>query len=224
MSNLVVVVNAAKDITAKLEEEKKSKTEEYNNLITSLETEYKQTTEELKKQYETEANNLKITHDRENEEYNYKQKRDREIINNKWEDEKNTREKVLSQKEEETNKALEEAKINLECTKELEKKVDEIPELIAKEYERGKKEKEDELTKDHKFEIELLKKDFQNTIDRQSDKIESLNEEIKKVTDNNKLLQNKLDKAYNQIKDMATKTVEATGGVKILGNNQQEKI
>ena len=32
-------------------------------------------------------------------------------------------------------------------------------------------------------------------------------------------LQEKLDQAYNQIKEMATKTVEATGGVKILGNN-----
>ncbi len=32
-------------------------------------------------------------------------------------------------------------------------------------------------------------------------------------------LQQKLDQAYIQIKDMATKTVEATGGVKILGNN-----
>lgn len=137
---------------------------------------------------------------------------------------KKIQEKKLYLKKKKSKKALEEVKKNLEHTKELEKKVDEIPELLAKEYERGKKEKETELTKDHKFEIEILKKDFQNTIDRQSDKIESLNEEIKKVTDNNKLLQDKLDKAYNQIKDMATKTVEATGGVKILANNQQEKI
>ena len=35
-------------------------------------------------------------------------------------------------------------------------------------------------------------------------------------------MQNKLDQAYNQIKEMATKTVEATGGVKILGNNTSE--
>ena len=34
--------------------------------------------------------------------------------------------------------------------------------------------------------------------------------------------QEKLDQAYNQIKEMATKTVEATGGVKILGNNGNE--
>ena len=33
------------------------------------------------------------------------------------------------------------------------------------------------------------------------------------------IMQEKLDQAYNQIKEMATKTVEATGGVKILENN-----
>ena len=31
-----------------------------------------------------------------------------------------------------------------------------------------------------------------------------------------------MDKAYVEIKELATKTVEATGGVKILGNNQSE--
>ena len=35
-------------------------------------------------------------------------------------------------------------------------------------------------------------------------------------------LQLKLDQSYNQIKEMATKTVEATGGVKILGNNSND--
>ena len=68
----------------------------------------------------------------------------------------------------------------------------------------------------------MLKKDFQNTIDRQNDKIESLKEELEKVNTEKEALQNKLDQAYHQIKEMATKTVEATGGVKILGNNSNE--
>lgn len=35
-------------------------------------------------------------------------------------------------------------------------------------------------------------------------------------------MQNKLDQAYSQIKEMATKTVEATGGLKILANNSND--
>ena len=42
---------------------------------------------------------------------------------------------------------------------------------------------------------------------------------VTKVNAEKQAMQAKLDEAYNQIKEMATKTVEATGGVKILGNN-----
>ena len=35
-------------------------------------------------------------------------------------------------------------------------------------------------------------------------------------------LQEKLDKAYVEIKELATKTVEANGGVKIIGNHQND--
>ena len=117
---------------------------------------------------------------------------------------------------------LEEAEAKVEHIKELENKVEEIPTLLQTEYEKGKKEATSEIQKENKYTIELLKKDFQNTIDRQNDKIESLKEELQKTNTEKESLQNKLDQAYNQIKEMATKTVEATGGVKILGNNSND--
>lgn len=58
--------------------------------------------------------------------------------------------------------------------------------------------------------------------------LEALNEaleiekELQKSNIEKESMQNKLDQAYNQIKEMATKTVEATGGVKILGNSATE--
>ena len=222
LNNLVVVVNAGKDYMAELENNKKIKTEELNNSIKELEEQYKIKKEELEKEYESRAKELKLQRDRETEEYNYKTKREREIANNKWEDEKLERENILSKKEEEVTELLEDAESKAEHIKELEDKVNEIPTLLDKEYARGRKEAIAELEKDHKFETELLKKDFQNTIDRQNDKIESLKEEVQKSNEEKKSLQEKLDLSYNQIKEMATKTVEATGGVKILGNNQNE--
>ena len=51
-----------------------------------------------------------------------------------------------------------------------------------------------------------------------------MQEETNKVNSEKIALQEKLDKAYEEIKDMATKTVESTGGVKILGNNNDSKI
>ena len=222
LSNLVVIINAGKDYMANLENEKNSKTEKINNDIKELEEEYSNKKEELEKEYEIKAKTLKLERDRENEEYNYKLKRDREIANNKWEDEKNEREKILAEREEKAKALLEEAEAKVEHIKELENKVEEIPTLLQTEYEKGKKEATSEIQKENKYTIELLKKDFQNTIDRQNDKIESLKEELQKTNTEKESLQNKLDQAYNQIKEMATKTVEATGGVKILGNNSND--
>ena len=220
--NLVAVVNAGKDYMAKLEDNKKKKTDELNEQIKELEAEYKLKQETLEKEYENKAKSLKTERDREVEEYNYKIKREREISNNKWEDEKAKRELELAKKEDDVATLLEEAEKNAEHLKELEEKVNDIPSLLEKEYARGRKEATAEVEKENKYATELLKKDFQNTIDRQNDKIESLKEEVTKANDEKTSLQEKLDQAYNQIKEMATKTVEATGGVKILGNNNNE--
>ncbi len=222
LNNLVVAVNAGKDYMAKLENEKKIKTEELNNSIKELEEQYKIRKEELEKDYEIKAKKLKLEREREIEEYNYKIKREREINNNNWEDEKAERENNLAKRETEVTELLKEAESNVEHIKELESKVDEIPLLLEKEYAKGRKEAISELEKEHKYGTELLKKDFQNTIDRQTDKIESLKEEVEKLNAERSSLQEKLNQSYNQIKEMATKTVESTGGVKILGNNAND--
>lgn len=222
LSDLVVVVNGAKDLMNKLDEDKKNKTLEINSLITSLEEEYSKKNDEIKKSYEEEVKSLKLQRDREAEEYNYNLKREREISNNKWEDEKKIREKKLADSEAEVKRSLDEIKENTEHVKDLEKQVAGIPDLLVKEYEKGKKEVSTLLNKEHKYEIDLLSKDFQSKIDRQADKIESLESEINKALELNNSLQERLDKAYAQIKEMATKTVEATGGVKIIGNSQNE--
>ena len=223
LSNLVIVVNAGKEYMLQLENDKKVKTDELNNSLKELEETYKNRKEELEKEYEINSKNLKLQRDREIEEYTYKTKRDREIDSNKWEDEKLKRENELAKREEEAIKMLDDAKANAEYIKNLETKVDEIPTLLEKEYARGRKEVTSELEKEYKYETELLKKDFQSTIDRQTDKIETLQLELEKYNNEKVALQEKLDNAYAQIKDMATKTVESTGGVKILGNNSNDR-
>ena len=220
--NLTLVMNAGKEALAELEKEKDVATKDLEEKIKNLENDYKVKMETLNKEYELKTKNLKIERDREEEEYNYKIKRDRIISNNEWEDEKKNRETVLKTMEEETKKTLEEVKNKESLLKELQTKVDDIPNLLLKENDKTKKEVTNELEKEYKYSTELLKKDYQNTIDRQNDKIEALQEELAKAYTLNSSLQDKIDKAYLQIKELASKTVEANGGVKILGNSQVE--
>ena len=220
--NLTLVMNAGKEALAELEKEKDVATKDLEEKIKNLENDYKVKMETLNKEYELKTKNLKIERDREEEEYNYKIKRDRIISNNEWEDEKKNRETVLKTMEEETKKTLEEVKNKESLLKELQTKVDDIPNLLIKESDKTRKEVTNELEKEYKYSTELLKKDYQNTIDRQNDKIEALQEELAKAYTLNSSLQDKIDKAYLQIKELASKTVEANGGVKILGNSQVE--
>lgn len=219
LNDLTLVVNTHKDMVRSLEEKEKVKTLELNEKLKKLEGEFSEKEEEVKKNYDKLIRNMKLERDREVEEYNYKLKRDREIDNNKWLDEKNKRLSDIKLKEEETNKLLLSAKENEKRFSELEEEVSKIPDLLVSEYSRGAKDKEKELSKDFKFEKDLLISEYKNTIDRQNDKIESLSLEIERLNAMNKELQVKMDKAYSELKDIATRTVEANGSVRILGNN-----
>ena len=223
LSNLTLAVNASKDIITELEDRKKRETIKIEGEIKDLEEEFNRKSKELSKEYDLKSQSLKVERERETEEYEYKIKRERELDKNAWEDEKKIREANLKAKEEEANKLLIDAKEKEKYIAELETKVADIPNLLIKEYEKGKKEVTSELEKEHKYQIELLKKDYQNTIDRQNDKIESLNLEIEKANALNASLQEKMDKAYLELKELATKTVEANGEVKIIGSNNQSE-
>ena len=222
LNSLTLVINAGKDCISEIENKKAKEEETLNISIKNLENEFKKKNEELTSEYELKAKTLKLERERELEEYNYKLKREREINNNKWEDEKLLREKVLKEKEDEIEKTLSDVKLKEGNLNDLEKRVNEIPELLEKEYLRGKKEVTLELEKEHKYSTELLKKDYQNIIDRQNDKIESLKEELAKTNKLNEELQDRIAKAYVEMKELATKTVESNGSVKIIGNNQSD--
>lgn len=222
LQNITLVINAGKDCMAQNENENKIKTEELNNEIDTLEKNFKQKNIDLQKEYDNTSKILKIEREREKEEYNYTVKREREIENNKWTDEKQERGIKLAKIEEEAKKLLKEAMEKVEYIKEMELKVNEIPKLLQKEYERGKNEITKELQREHEHQLALSKKDYENTKNRLDDKVQSLTQELAKSIALSGLLQEKLDNSYVEIKELATKTVESAGGVKIIGNTANE--
>lgn len=216
LQNIVLVINAGKERISKIENEKKIKAEEITSEIQQLEENFKRKNEELQQEYADKAKQLKMERDRENEEYTYKLKRDRAIENDKWEDEKNEREEKLAKMEAEAKNLLEEATNKAEYIKQLEEKVNNIPILLQEEYERAKKEISKELNKEYEYKTALAEKDYANTTDRLNDKIEAITKELEKSNQLNLTLQEKLDNAYIEIKNLATKTVETSGKVKII--------
>ena len=222
LQNIVLVINAGKESISKIENEKKVKTEEITNELKQLEENFNRKNEELQQEYTDKAKQLKMERDRENEEYTYKLKRDRAIENDKWEDEKSEREENLAKMETEAKKLLEEATNKADYIKELEEKVNSISDLLQKEYTRARQEVTKELNREYEYKTALAEKDYANTADRLNDKIEAITKELEKSNQLNQVLQEKLDNAYMEIKNLATKTVETSGKVKIINTTNED--
>ena len=110
---------------------------------------------------------------------------------------------------------LAEATAKTEYINELEQKVNSVLDTIKAERESAAA-----LNLAHDHKLALLEKDYQNNIERQKDKNTYLEKEIAVLNAANTALQTKLDKAYAELRELATKTVESASGVKIVGGEQ----
>ena len=222
LCDITAILNAKSLFTAKIEEEKENETKAYEAKIRELEQDYKDKQTALEKDYAEQSAELEKARQREKEEYEYTLKRERATDRDAWEDTKKKREQELSDKERELDELLKEATANKERMTTLETRIENLPDELKSEYDKGYSDATKELNKEKQYSETLLKKDFQSTIDRQTDKIKALEATISQYKAENQSLQEKLDHAYTEIKEMATKTVESSGGVKILGSDRND--
>lgn len=223
LQSLTLAINAGKDASEKIEAEKSAKSADAQAALQALRDSYNQKNEELKAEYEAHAKQLKLEREREAEEFAYSQKRTRTLENNKWEDEKNRREAELAEKEQKAAAILAEAQVKADYLAELEKKAAEIPALVEKEKSNAVKAAVDTLSRDFEHKTALLEKDYTNTISRLEFQVESLTQELKKANAFSDSVQLKLDKAYSEMRELASKTVETNGSVRFIGNTAAEK-
>jgi hypothetical protein len=213
---LSLALDAGREKIAGIEAEKTEKSEAARKSLDALRDEYSVKKAELQAEYDADLKKLKVLRERENEEFQYNLKRAREKENNAWADEKSARETALAEREARAARLLEETEAKAEYARGLEEKAAEIPALLEAEREKAKAEATAGLTRDFDFKTQLAQKDAQYAVKGLEDKIASLEKEHEASEKALAALQNKLDKAYAEMKELATKTVEAANGVKIL--------
>jgi len=197
---------------AELEKEICDKRAEKVELIASI----KEDVEELKA-------NLEKERQREEEEYEYELQRKRKADSDKWTDEKTEREKAVANLERIANANMEEFMKKADYLAGLEAKVASIPDLITKAEDEAYAKGKAETKKAYDFEFNALKTKHEYAIRALEDQIGHLKEDnlVKVKTIEN--LQGKLDVAYDKIANVATTTVQSTGGVKILNATEEAK-
>lgn len=233
-SSLVALINAHKD----KEQELKDK---YKKLSDDLEAEY----QEKKALKESELIELEIKKEevlnvtasenkslfeeldkarkREKEEYEYNLKRERKIAEDKWNDEKAAKEKALAERESSIAETEAELAAKEEYIEDLERKVSEIPALIEAATNEGINKGKADADKSNAFEVRSInqKNEYEQAALR--DRVTRLESDLAASNAKNDVLQEKLDAAYAQMRELAAETVKSAGGVKIIGNENSGK-
>ena len=228
-SSLAAIINAAKEKDYQLEEEFKAKREklmaEHKELIKVYEAELDDlisqkdsVREEVRAARAEEIAKVKQERQREEEEYGYNLTRQRKIENDKWEDEKAEREKVLNAKEEAADNMFVEAESKLDELERLREKVAEIPELIANAEKEAKELGQKEAAKEYGYKKTMYEKEKEYEIAKLEDKVSMLEEKLGLEESKTATLQSKLDDAYTKMNTLASETVKANGAVRIVSS------
>jgi hypothetical protein len=222
LQKLALVIESGKERLAAIEAEKLAKTADAHNSLEHLKAEFSHKNAELAAEYEAAAKKLKTERAREGEEYQYNLNRTREKENNAWADEKAAREAALAKREEQAAALFAEAAGKEEYVKNLEAKVEGISALLESEKQIAVDTATAALKREFEYQTTLAGKDYNSTIARLDDKIAYLEKELDIANKSTNTLQSKLDKAYGELRELATKTVESASGVKIIGNTDNK--
>ena len=223
LQKLAFVIESGRERQAQIDAENGAKIENATQSLDNLRMDYIQKKSELQEEYDMLTKKLKIERTREAEEFQYNLRREREKETFAWDDEKSARESELAKKEALAAAMLEEVNAKIEHIKTLESEVENIPILIESEIKAATQAACEELTRQHEFKTALAGKDYQNSLMRKDDRIAHLEKELDVAGKTNTSLQNKLDKAYSELRELATKTVEAASGVKIISGSTEQK-
>jgi hypothetical protein len=221
IQKLALAIEGGRDKIAEIEAEKSAKEAAAKESLKALNTQFEQKSAELQSNYDDYVKKLKTDRLRENEEYQYALTRGREKENNAWADEKRARENELGEREARAAKMLAEAEAKAEYVKSLEEKSEGFAKLVETEKGKAVAAAVESLTKEHEHQKALMEMTNKNTVDRLTDKAAFREKEAEASNKAFENLQSKLDRAYSEIRDLATKTVESAGGVKIIGNPEK---
>ncbi|MDO5764997.1 MAG: hypothetical protein Q4P84_04790 [Elusimicrobiales bacterium] len=166
---------------------------------------------------------LKQKRQREEEEYTYNLKRQRKLENDAWADEKMTREKELAEREAAVQAEIEDINGKADHIIELENQVAEIPKLVEAAFADGEKKGKADADKSNAFEVRAITQKNEYEQKALKDQVARLEADLEAERDKVITLQEKLDAAYGQMRELAADTVRSTGGVKILDRNDNGK-
>ena len=206
---------------SEMAEKKESLNQEIETLRAEREKEKKDYDEEIKERDIGE----KKRRDREKEDYEYAFKREQKLAKDKFEDEKAKVEKEIQTKRAQMENELKEREKVLtereEELNDLRKRVSTFPKEMEAVVNKAIKETTERLQLEAKNREELQKKEFIGERNVLTTRIESLEKTVKEQNEQISKLSQQQEKAYQQVQEIAVKTIEGSSTIKSFANLQQ---
>ncbi len=185
--------------------------------------------EKEKNDYESEIKERDITEkkrrEREKDDYEYSFKREQKLTKDKFEDEKSKLEKEIQVKKEQMESEIKEREKAIagreDELNELRKKVSAFPKEMETAVNKAIKETTERLSLEAKNREELMKKEFVGERNVFTTRVESLEKIVKEQNEQIAKLSQQLEKAYQQVQEIAVKTIEGSSTIKSFANLQQ---
>lgn len=228
---LAAAINAHKVKVADMETEYKEKKEKLDDELAGKTTEVKEKIEELNKSVEKAKKAadeeiaeykaaLNKQRDREKDEYDYDNKMSKKMDADAWSEEKSKREAEIQEKADAV-KAREDAIAEKEKEiEEMKAKIEAFPAEIEAAKATAAKEAKDKADKSFGFEKRYMESEKKHSEEMANSRIENLEKQVADLTSKNTELSNKLDAAYDKMKEMATATVQAGATVKVVSSEK----
>jgi len=221
LQKLALAIEAGRDRLAEIAAAKTRDEDAARDSLKKLNAQFEQRNTELQAEYDASARKLKLERTRESEEFQYNLTRTREKENNAWADEKKSREQELHSREARAAELLAEAESKADYTRSLEEKAATMTQLVESEKKAAVAAATETLEREYGHQSALTEMENKGMAARLQDKVTYLEKELVGANKSQETLQGKLDKAYSEIRDLATKTVESAGGVKIIGTPEK---
>lgn len=206
---------------SEMAEKKEALSQEIETLRAERENEKKDYEEGIKERDVAE----KKRREREKDDYEYSFRREQKLTKDKFEDEKSKLEKELHLKKEQMESELKEReKVIAEQENELNelrKKVSAFPKEMEAAMTKAIKETTEKLNLEAKNREELQKREFIGERNVLTTRIESLEKSVKEQNEQIAKFSQQLEKAYQQVQDIAVKTIEGSSNIKSFATLQQ---
>lgn len=190
----------------------KEKTDSATENIEKLEEELEQARAEFERDFE-----------RERVEYDYNIKRERRAAREKRTAELRERKEALQTKEAEVKERRKEYHDKLEEIISMQSAVEGIEEKISSTRIQAAKDKETELNRIHKYEVELEKKAHENKIQALKNEYDHILQKYNALRDEISEISNRLDQCNSESRKLTGDTVRYVGGINILNSDANSK-